>query len=247
MKQLLLFILVFLCLVGIAAADVREPHITLTNSDIQATSVVMEWKTNEPAVSTFEMNGNSVDFEESDKFEVELSSLKPDTVYDYKITACDASNNCYKYGGSFITKEKSFSSPFTGMAVLEMPEFEYAGLIFFGIMGVIVLVIAMNFIFQRADFSMPTGSKMGKMIKNAEKAIATGKQTDAYKIYDQIRPEYEKMNLKSKANHYDKIMGIHEKLKLYADAKEAHVLADKYIDGTINREETTRLRELLTN
>jgi hypothetical protein len=88
--------------------DIYAPNITGINLSLASSSAKIDWITDELADSKVEYGNSSLSSNISSGEKVlshsmTLSSLTSSTLYQYKITSCDASGNCKSYQSNFTT------------------------------------------------------------------------------------------------------------------------------------------------
>lgn len=245
----------------IATIEDSQPSIIVTNAQILDTRASINWATDKEATSTFLIEGEKVPYGESTSFGINLDTLAQGKHYSYEISACDRKNNCNTYKGEFTTLSNAPAQPakqqnapsqatgkITGNAVKELSRAQTSinSAIF------ILLAIAASFVVisaavQRMDSNalVPPSIRIGILVNKAEAAIRNNRHYEAYPIYDKIRGLYENLNSREKGKHQGRVMNVYSELLAHTRAKEANYLVDKYLEGSITKQELYRMRELL--
>ncbi|MFH1182186.1 MAG: hypothetical protein V1702_04465 [Candidatus Woesearchaeota archaeon] len=235
-----------------SAADV--PKITLEKITAYGTEARIEWKTNELTTSVLTVLDQVRKFENLREFSTTIQSLEPGKKYSFEIIACDASINCGNYQGEFTTSAENKPLPeekqgITG-AVISADVFKEAKsialVVFYGLLAVVVLgVVARTGYNAISGMSNTTERQMKNSMRSAEELIKAGRKEEAFAHYNDARALYSRVSPERQAKYYDQLIATYSVLQQHRKAKEAGRLADRYIAGSITREELERLRDLL--
>jgi hypothetical protein len=251
MRRILIILLAILLLAqAAAAADKQAPKITVGKIAASDTEAKIDWKTNEVSTSVIIIGDKTQKFESLQEFSTTVNSLEKATRYDFEITACDASINCANYKGYFTTSSDAepAESSITG-AIISADFVNEAKSVFmvviFGLIAVIVLGVIVRTGFNAISSQNPAEGQIKSALKNAESLISTGKKDEAFFHYNTARAFYSKLDAMQQAKYYDRVMATYSILLQHKNAKDAGILADKYISGNITKEELEKLRDLL--
>jgi hypothetical protein len=255
MGKILFAVLSVLLLVQLAsAADV--PKITLEKVTAYGTEATIEWKTNVPTTSVLTVVDQVRKFENLKTFSTTIQNLEPGSEYQFEIIACDAGINCGNYQGEFTTSTEDKPLPeekgngITG-AVISADFLKEAKsiafVVFYGLLAVVVLgVVAMAGYNAISNRPSTPEKQMKSSMRSAEELIKADKKEEAFAHYNDARALYSRISPDRQAKYYDDLVATYSILQQHKNAKEAGRLADRYIGGSITKEELEKLKDLLT-
>ena len=264
-KEFIALLIVFLAgcqISGEAVADIDNipPAISIRNVDVFDTTASIEWITDEPASAFFALGDDVLRFSRDTSFKADLTNLEMGTRYYYDITVCDIENNCNNHRGTFVTiteeemllakqRAENRQSPITGAAVSSVDVDSVRALTLtaiYALLGIIVLAVVARVGYTTiGQLGDPVEKEVKSSIAHAENMIRKEKHDHAYEPYKRARETYIKLSPEKRVKYYDKLMETYSALEHHTKTKEAHQLADKYVAGTITKEEMDKLKELL--
>jgi hypothetical protein len=241
---------------GLFIEDVISPEITVETIKILDRSAIIEFSTNEPTRTAFYIEDQTISYEKDDTFKVDLKSLTPGKQYSYQIAACDMQSNCETYSSGFTTlssaptriRQEPTQSFLTGFAIAPLAAAQSSvNTIMLILVGLVVGFVLVSGAAARMEDNklLPVSVRMNALLSKAESSIKKNKHHEVYPMYEKMRGMYDRLNGHEKGKHQARVMGVYSHLASHSRAKEASHLVDKYLEGSINKPELQRLRDLL--
>jgi hypothetical protein len=237
------------------AQDKTAPKITIGKITVSSTEARIEWATNEQSTSVITVLDQVKKLERMKSFSTTIQNLEPGKEYQYDITACDAAINCGHYQGKFTTASKGTSlqaekkQGITGAVIsadLINEAKSIATMVFFGLLAIVILGVVVKTGYNAfTNISDPAEKQIKEAVRNAESLIKQGKNDDAMAHYNSARSLYSQIPPDKQAKYYDRLILAYNQLQQHQKAKEAGRLADRYIAGSITKDELEKLKDLL--
>lgn len=240
---------------GLLTAVSGGDGLRITSIKTTDTTATINWETAKESSSTLIINNNPISFSKAKEFSSEVSGLNEGTAYGYTIRACNE-QECQEKTGQIKTKSAKTQQQLpqiTGAVVkattdtaedIAQTTRKYATTILYALLAVTALAIGGRISYQKISNNK---DEMGGMITKAEEMIESQQYTEAQSTYSKARQAFAQLEEEAKLKHYDRLLKIYHTLKRQYDMIEAQRLAEKYSQGTITRDELTRLNELLAS
>ena len=239
---------------GLLTAVPDGDGIRITGTKTTETTAEISWETAKESASTLIINNNPTSFSKAKEFSSKTSGLNEGTTYQYTIRACNE-QGCEEKTGQIKTKSPKTQQQLpqiTGAVVkattataeeIAQTARKSATTILYALLAITALVIGGRISYQK----LSNKDEMEEMITKAEEMTESQQYTEAHSIYSKARQAFAQLEEEAKLKHYDRLLKLYHTLKKQYDMMEAQTLAEKYSQGTITRDELTRLNELLAS
>jgi hypothetical protein len=146
--------------------------------------------------------------------------------------------------------EKPTAPPITAAVVLDVNMLKKVQSVaitsMYVLLGLVVLIVVVRVSYTRISEFESSEREFRNLMREAEELVRSDRHSEAYSRYNNARKLYMQLKPTKKVKHYDKLMALYISLSQHKKMREAHYLADKYIAGTITKEELEKFRELIS-
>ena len=224
-----------------------EPISLEVGAERNGSTAVITWTTGIEAISTLEIDNQRIALQSSREFRREITGLESGTDYPYSVTAC-TNILCEEEEAVLEAQTPVVAFPITGAIVSDDTRDEFfekvqasVSMVLYGLVAAVALGISGIVAYER----IASRESMGRTIGQARKMIQTEQHEEARRIYVKARQAFSELGEEAKLKHYNDLSEVYYSLKRYAEIKEARKLAEKYSEGSISREEFSKLSDLV--
>ena len=224
-----------------------EPLGLKVGTEWNGSTAVIKWTTLINAISTLEIGNERILFHSSTEFSREITGLESGTDHPYLVTAC-TNDRCEEKEGVLEAQQTGAAIPITGAIVGGEAGSDFfetfqasVSMVLYGLVAAIALGVSGIVAYER----IASRESMGKMIGQVRKMIEAKQHEEASQVYVKAKQAFSELGEEAKLKHYNDLSDVYYSLKRHYEIMEAQKLAEKYAEGSISKEEFTKLSDLV--